>query len=670
MTVIAPIHCSTNRAVAPIGAASTRLERLVNRAMTTLLWALPLLIVLLAARPVHGSVSVESVTEPLFVSIDLGSIASLDAPNSPERQKLISSIAAQIVAAAAQNPDRLVVLKPRDLTISYDQLPGNLRQQVMSKPQGQRATYEKAISSMLKQIVSAVRVENRSLPLSVNGLPIEPSPGGADLSEQTNLRYRALMNDLSAFVSARSIVASPSTIGEVMAVRQAMPAAVRLALGRPIYYRTDRGWHVTSGVPNIHHEEPLTVERMPGETGVGMIGGSSSGGTAGGSSDSGMLGSGGSGSSGGGGGGSSSGGGEASAGGSGVLSGTSGVNNRPGGGNTSGGSTGGGSGGSGSGGGGGSGSGGPGGGSGGGSGGTPPGPSSFKFYVNENLYPQVEAMLPQHGAERSIILGQAVMDLNDDAIFDGTASMQFYLDFLVPMDFDGPLCLDWEGLAAAYLTGPSDQLRSQTVQQFVLALEACKQLRPNAQVGMYGLPINEYFNHGPSWLAREQQFAPIYEASDCIFPSVYDFYKDGEWDGHDAERDATYVREVVEMAMRMGAGKPVYPYVWRRWHTANAVWGMQLIPESEFKPHVAAILEADYNGDKADGVVWWGADLYWRNISLQNIVPGDPLYGWHVFLLQIFNNEIPPGDTDVEHFTSVHTDTLLQIAEVIADETP
>jgi hypothetical protein len=343
------------------------------------------------------------------------------------------------------------------------------------------------------------------------------------------------------------------------------------------------------------------------------------------------------------------------------------VNNRPGGGTTggsSGGSTGGSTGGSGGGGSDGGSGGDSGGDSGGGSG---SGPSPFKFLINEEVYPQIEATFPQRNARRAIVLNDPVFDVNNDGMFDGTANMQYYFDVLVPLDYDGPLCLDWEALAFDLLVGHSDALRLRTVEQFVLAIQAAKQLRPNAQIGFYGLPVNEYFDRGPAWRAREQQFIPIYENSDCLFPSVYDRFKDNQEPGITAERDQTYVREIVEMAMEMGGGKPVYAYVWPRWHTSNAVWGMQLIPEAEFTAHVAAIFDADYNGDKADGLVWWGADLYWRNISLQNIVPGDPLYGWHVFLEQLFNNEIPPGDTDVEHFTRIHTATLRQISDLIVE---
>jgi hypothetical protein len=342
--------------------------------------------------------------------------------------------------------------------------------------------------------------------LSVNGLPIEPSPGGAVVSEQTNLRYKALMNDLSAFVSARSIVASSSSIGEVMTVRQSMPAAVRLALGRPIYYRTDRGWHMTSGVPHrVTTEEPESIGHVQGATGVGLPGEWTSSIPGGGSSDSGFADGGpGSGSGGGSSGGAGSSGsgaygdsGAGVTGGSGVLSGTSGVNNRPGGGTTggstggtggsTGGSTGGGSGGgsgsgsgSGSGGGSGDGSGGGSGdGSGGGSGG---GPSPFKFLVNEEVYPQIEATFPQRNAQRAIVLNDPVFDVDNDGMFDGTANMQYYMNALVPLDYDGPLCLDWEALAFDLLVGQSDALRLRTVEQFVLAIQAAKQLRPNAQI--------------------------------------------------------------------------------------------------------------------------------------------------------------------------------------------
>jgi hypothetical protein len=633
-------------------------ERGLNLAMVALMWIVPLLIALLLTRPALGSVQVKSVDAPHVLDVRLGTVLDMQNQESPERARRIAETVSAICMAASSHPGSLIVLHLRDLTLSFDMLPSTLRPASTESAHVQRTAYEKALARTVREIFKQSRAVEPSLELSVLGLPMEPSLGGAPMAEQTNGRYAALMAEFTAFVGNRTVLSAETLIGEALAVRRSMPTAVRLANGRPIYYRTDHGWHVATGVPVANPFEAADDTASSNgilSTGVisGGAGGSGgSGGGAGGSAGGDDFG----GSGGGGGGGGSGSGGSSEGGvtGGGVLQGTSGVNN-----NNSGGSSGGGS----SGGGGGSGDGG------GGGGGTqpPPGPGSngLRFFVTEQLYPQVENLMPQHNAIRLLTAYQGCMDANDDGLFDGMAVMQEYFDDWVPANYDGPLCLDWEGTAAHYLVGNNLELRERTVQQFVIALNAARQLRPSAKVGMYGLPIREYWNRNQAWRDREHSFAPIYNASDCVFPSVYDLYKNGESPFHNAEMDITYVREMVEMALEMSQGKPVYPFVWPRFHTSNPESGFELIPVAELKSHAAAIFDGDYQGDRADGLVWWGGDQWFYSYSQENVPPGSPDYEVHQLMQQVFAEEFLPGETAVEHFTIIHTRTLRQLGEVV-----
>jgi hypothetical protein len=179
--------------------------------------------------------------------------------------------------------------------------------------------------------------------------------------------------------------------------------------------------------------------------------------------------------------------------------------------------------------------------------------------------------------------------------------------------------------------------------------------------------MSEYWNRNEAWRQRNFALAPIVAASDCLFPSVYDFYKSYESPYHDPRADLLYVSESVKMALEMSGGRPVYAYVWPRYHESNPVYGYHLIPGAEFKSHVAAVFLAQYKGDRPDGIVWFGADHYFRWFSQQHYPTFHPHYNLAAYLNDMFEAEIPNNMTDDAYFTSIHKKTLRQLWEVIRD---
>src|SRR5204863_325583 len=125
-----------------------------------------------------------------------------------------------------------------------------------------------------------------------------------------------------------------------------------------------------------------------------------------------------------------------------------------------------------------------------------------------------------------------------------------------------------------------------------------------------------------------------------------------------AADDHAYVKESVALALEMASGKPVYPYMWPRFHNSNHVLGYHLIPEAEFKSHVAMIFKATYNGARAAGVVWWGADQYYYWMATHYPHGGPPQYADGPILAHVFQQEISPGETASQYFTRIHKRTL------------
>jgi hypothetical protein len=289
-----------------------------------------------------------------------------------------------------------------------------------------------------------------------------------------------------------------------------------------------------------------------------------------------------------------------------------------------------------------------------------------RLFVVETVTRQVQSQFPQRGAVQSYLVTQGAFDPDDNGLFEHPDLFRQMFTNYIPADYTGAVCLNWEGQGMAKLVAPiGSTIQRNTMKSYVEVLTLAKELRPNARIGYYNLPMREYWNRDQAWRNRNLSLQPIIDASDCLFPSIYDFYQTGEWAGHDPNADLRYVREVVGIALEMAQGKPVYPYVSPRYHASNYENGLKLIPAAEFKSHIHEAFEANYQGDRADGLVWWGADRYYRWLGLQNYPTTHPQFWISYVCRRVFDAEISPTSTDDAHFTNIHRRTLRQISDVI-----
>jgi hypothetical protein len=281
-------------------------------------------------------------------------------------------------------------------------------------------------------------------------------------------------------------------------------------------------------------------------------------------------------------------------------------------------------------------------------------PAPLLLYVNEDVSDVVRSeVYPSIGAQDAFIVYQSQFDADADSVPDtgAAAAVAAYLDGVAPVGTTAPVCIDWEaGTMSTLSTGDvdSDAFRSAVV-SFVDFIADVRALRPDLRFGYYGLPVRSYWSRDAAWHARNDALLPIIDASDVVFASVYDFYTEAEVG--EAE-DLAYVRDNVGEALRLAAGKDVFPYAWHRYHDSNTTVGGMLIGEEEFKAHVGAVFEAEFEGARAAGVVWWGADRYFVASGTEPWV-------------EVFAEELPV-DTDVDaYLDAVHTERLRWLREIL-----
>jgi hypothetical protein len=103
------------------------------------------------------------------------------------------------------------------------------------------------------------------------------------------------------------------------------------------------------------------------------------------------------------------------------------------------------------------------------------------------------------------------------------------------------------------------------------------------------------------WREANDYLKPLADSLDVICPSIYAFFPDrAEW--------VTYAKANIEEAKRMANGKPVYVFLWPKYHNSNKENGQKFIEGDFWKLQ----LETVYNSGVA-GVIIWDSRLVVNN---------------------------------------------------------
>lgn len=217
-----------------------------------------------------------------------------------------------------------------------------------------------------------------------------------------------------------------------------------------------------------------------------------------------------------------------------------------------------------------------------------------------------------HDSAESMIVYQRHLDHEPwDGVFDGPYVMAKWVALKKPGGFDpvnysGPLCLDWEAGLLDRLGDVDHPQFGAALAQAKAALDAARKMFPRAKVGLYGWPLRRYWGQDERWRTATREAARIIvPASGCLFPSTYELYP-----GEEAQ-DLQRYSEIVRLALEVADGKPVYLYTWQRFHPSSAC-AYELVPEAEWTALIGGLLGVEFEGDRVDGIVLWGADSTWQ----------------------------------------------------------
>lgn len=197
-----------------------------------------------------GMGKIKSATEPLVVHISAGSAVAFGTLSARAQRAMVKRATEEILPGVESDPRRVVVIRLRDVPLSFTELSTNDRRRLASLLGSNAvARYENAVASFLAEVIEAVKRRDPGAILSVHGLPVEPEDVGADLSavQPTNDRYSRVIDRIRPLVPARRFVVLGSTLDERKLARMGMREALRLRQGRPIVFKTNRNWRALIG---------------------------------------------------------------------------------------------------------------------------------------------------------------------------------------------------------------------------------------------------------------------------------------------------------------------------------------------------------------------------------------------------------------------------------------
>ena len=203
------------------------------------------------------------------------------------------------------------------------------------------------------------------------------------------------------------------------------------------------------------------------------------------------------------------------------------------------------------------------------------------------------------------------LDWYEDGEYDDVDKAKFteWLDANIPVDYDGPICLDLEGQWWDMWHTESQEVMDTVIDFYIEGLEFALAKRPNAKIGYWGLPRRRHTSPNYTTASVER----LLKASTGLFPDVYEWNPD-----HD---DSVWIKRHVTNTIAMVEGQvPVFVQTCPRFKEPGR--GMQLHTIEEFiHDQIHASLAAvwvDENGKehRISGLSIWDAYFYcWQGTA-------------------------------------------------------
>lgn len=257
------------------------------------------------------------------------------------------------------------------------------------------------------------------------------------------------------------------------------------------------------------------------------------------------------------------------------------------------------------------------------------------------------AFVKENNIKTIVIIYQQFFVKNNELDINALESS---IKYLIPDEkYAGFAVLDWEGIGwkALINTQNSQPLKFKFyLNQFIMAIEKAKELRPYAKWSYFDLPtrkITKNMFSDKKMLGITNNLIPLLSKLDFLAPELYT----QDLGNH---KDVNYKNFTHNLTFALEFGtklnKPVYPFVWHRISPANPKKKYTLISTSQFSSDIDFIRSISFGGKRIDGIIWWQSEYsdksirekankkIYKNIPGSKLLPKDFFYTYY----QLINN--------------------------------
>jgi hypothetical protein len=166
-----------------------------------------------------------------------------------------------------------------------------------------------------------------------------------------------------------------------------------------------------------------------------------------------------------------------------------------------------------------------------------------------------------------------------------------------------PLDIRKNGKTVAHddITTAADKSVSDSMNKLIHIIAVSRKENPSVKYGYYGcVPLRDYWSpekNDPEmlkkWREANDYLKPLADSLDVICPSVYTFFPDRKgW--------LAYAKANIAEAKRLANGKPVYVFLWPKYHNSNKEDGKKFIEGDFWKLQLETVYESG-----VDGIIIW-----------------------------------------------------------------
>lgn len=204
------------------------------------------------------------------------------------------------------------------------------------------------------------------------------------------------------------------------------------------------------------------------------------------------------------------------------------------------------------------------------------------------------------------LLGGYMIDPKKKGVIE-MESVKKHLDQLfLNKDESGAICVNLENKYIQNLKKKDIgyEMFKETSLEFQELVVYIKGVRPNVELGVYGIPFRMYY---PDQKTRNENYKldPVLRLTDVIFASLYILHLDKQ---HGTEANDTYFRKNLDVAFSYAdrLENPVLPFILYVVNTGNRRYGGELLGRKEFKRYIDFIYNyRTHAGTGVQGIVWW-----------------------------------------------------------------